>query len=660
MKLHSIFRTRNVNVAVFAMAISLLPVIQSPMAFAAEKSFDCPGGGSYIVADGAVVTDWDRECLGDVVLDDSVTKLDYAGFFSKATSITIPATTLTISDQAFVSPELLSINVASDNPNYKSVDGVLYSKDGATLILYPSNKVGESFTIADDVTTIKSYAFACLNNLKNLTISDSVTDIEYIGMVNGCNDNSLESYVVGEGNENYSSIDGVFFDKEATLQISYPKSKPGENYDMVSSVTKLQHSSFGYNQILKTIKLSENLETIDTYSFSGLNLATLHLPASVQEIAELGLDSTNSVTIDPENPNFVVSDGNLFNPDMTTLLVYFNNDSRTSYTVPSTVTSLGGFAFGNNDARSLIRLTFNTPLEEAGVVAGGPTKFLNLGNDFKLATHFENPWYFRELKKVNYCGNDAETIKDLNAQIAANWTTATLVCETAPPAEFSLSSQRETVVAGTPIKGYTITSSDSAATYSISPQADWYGLSFDPATGLLSGSPADQGASTSVVFKLTTSNSIGDVSATFTLTVDPVPVPVVVEPTPEVVEPTPEPIVPISEVVEPTPAAKSTYFATTTSTKNLSKVTVTKASTSAKVKLGKSLQFKIASVGKKAALVKVSVKDPSGKSYQVASKSIAKNKSYSSPIMKFSKVGKYTITTFVGSAKKVITVTVSK
>jgi hypothetical protein len=658
MKLHSIFRTRNINVAIFAMAVSLLPVIQSPMAFAEEISFDCPGGGKYIVADGAVKTDWDHECLGDVVLDDSVTKLDYVGFFSKATSITIPATTLTISDEPLVSSELLSINVASANPNYKSVDGVLYSKDGATLILYPTNKVGESFTIADDVTTIQSYAFGCLNNLKNLTLSDSVTEVGQIGMVNGCNDNSLESYSVGEGNENYSTIDGVLFDKEATLQIAYPKSKPGENYDMVSSVTKLQSSSFGYNRELKTIKLSENLETIGVYSFNSLNLATLHIPASVQVIAELGLDSTNSVTVDPENPNFVVSEGNLFNPDMTTLLVYFNDDSRTSYTVPSTVTSLGGYAFGNNDARSLVRLTFNTPLEEAGTVTGGPTKFLNLGNDFKLATHFENSWYFRELKKVNYCGNDAETIKDLNAQIVANWTTATLVCETAPPAEFSLSSQRETVVAGTPIMGYTITSSDSSATYSIYPQADWYGLSFDPATGLLTGSPAGVDASTSVVFKLTSSNSIGDASATFTLTVDPVPVPVVVEPTPE-------PVVPISEVVEPTPVvispvAKSTYFAVTTSTKNLSRVAVTKAATTAKVKLGKSLQFMIASVGKKAALVKVSVKDPSGKSYSVASKSIAKNKSYSSPIMKFSKVGKYTITTFVGSAKKVITVTVSK
>ena len=89
-------------------------------------------------------------------------------------------------------------------------------------------------------------------------------------------------------------------------------------------------------------------------------------------------------------------------------------------------------------------------------------------------------------------------------------------------------------------------------------------------------------------------------------------------------------------------------------------MSITKAATSASIKLGDSLQFKIASVGPKAALVKVSVKDPSGKSYSVASKSIAKNKSYSSPIMKFSKAGNYTITTTVGSAKKVITVKVSK
>jgi hypothetical protein len=72
------------------------------------------------------------------------------------------------------------------------------------------------------------------------------------------------------------------------------------------------------------------------------------------------------------------------------------------------------------------------------------------------------------------------------------------------------------------------------------------------------------------------------------------------------------------------------------------------------------LQFKISSVGSKAVVVKVSVKDPSGQSYSIASNAIAKNNSYASPILKFSKVGSYTITAYVGSAKKVIMVKVSK
>jgi hypothetical protein len=430
------------------------------MAFAEEISFDCPSGGKYIVADGVLKGDYDNECLGDVVFDDSVTTLNYVGFFSKVTSVTIPATVETIENQPLVSSELVSIEVDSSSENFTSIDGVLYSKDEETLILYPANKAGESYTIPEGVTTIMSYAFSCLNNLKTLTLSDSVTEVGQIGNVNGCNDNSLESYIVGEGNGTYSSIDGVLFDKEATLQVAYPKSRPGENYDMVSSVTKLQSTSFGYNQILKTIKLSENLETIGRYSFDGLNLATLNLPASVAVVEDLGLDSTKSVTVDPANPNFVVSDGNLFNADLTSLIVYFNDDLRTSYTVPSTVTSLGEFPFGNYDARSLLRLTINTPLEVAGIITGGPTKFLNLGNDFTLADHFENSWDFNELKKVNYCGDDAETIKDLNAQIAAKWTTATLVCETTSPA-LTLSSESETVEVGSAIKGYTLSKSES-------------------------------------------------------------------------------------------------------------------------------------------------------------------------------------------------------
>ena len=84
------------------------------------------------------------------------------------------------------------------------------------------------------------------------------------------------------------------------------------------------------------------------------------------------------------------------------------------------------------------------------------------------------------------------------------------------------------------------------------------------------------------------------------------------------------------------------------------------ASAAVSTKVGKSLQVTVASVGTKTVPVMVSVKDPAGKSYQIASVTVSKNKAYLAPIIKFAKAGTYVITTYVGTNKKVVTVKVAK
>ena len=76
-------------------------------------------------------------------------------------------------------------------------------------------------------------------------------------------------------------------------------------------------------------------------------------------------------------------------------------------------------------------------------------------------------------------------------------------------------------------------------------------------------------------------------------------------------------------------------------------------------KVGRSLQVAVATVGTKTTPVKVSVKDPAGKSYQIASVTVSKNKSYAAPIVKFAKAGTYTFTINIGSSKRTVTVKVS-
>jgi len=92
----------------------------------------------------------------------------------------------------------------------------------------------------------------------------------------------------------------------------------------------------------------------------------------------------------------------------------------------------------------------------------------------------------------------------------------------------------------------------------------------------------------------------------------------------------------------------------------VTKVSLKSSTTSVVTKVGKSLQITIPTVGTKSVLVKVSVKDPAGATYTVASTAVAKYKAYEAPTVKFSKPGNYVVTVFLGTAKKILTVKVSK
>ncbi|MEE5993784.1 MAG: leucine-rich repeat protein, partial [Oscillospiraceae bacterium] len=64
---------------------------------------------------------------------------------------------------------------SKQNPDYTSIDGILYDKEGTTLICCPAGK--SSITIPDSVTTIGSSAFSGCTSLTSVTIPDSVTTI---------------------------------------------------------------------------------------------------------------------------------------------------------------------------------------------------------------------------------------------------------------------------------------------------------------------------------------------------------------------------------------------------------------------------------------------------------------------------------------------------
>ena len=129
------------------------------------------------------IGDWvfyDCTSLTSVTIGNSVTSIGYGAFgnCTSLTSITIPSSVTSIKYEyaSFAScTSLTSINVNENNPNYSSLNGILYNKAKTTIICVPI-KINGSITIPNSVTSIGESAFRN-SSLTNVTIPNSVISI---------------------------------------------------------------------------------------------------------------------------------------------------------------------------------------------------------------------------------------------------------------------------------------------------------------------------------------------------------------------------------------------------------------------------------------------------------------------------------------------------
>ena len=108
-----------------------------------------------------------------VRIHSSVTTIDAHAFSEcqKLKSVYIPASVTSIGYAPFYKcNELEEIIVAEDNPNYKSVNGVLYNKEMTEVIQYPGGKLTKSYTAPSSVVSINREAFAGNYNLNMVVL----------------------------------------------------------------------------------------------------------------------------------------------------------------------------------------------------------------------------------------------------------------------------------------------------------------------------------------------------------------------------------------------------------------------------------------------------------------------------------------------------------
>lgn len=126
-----------------------------------------------------------QEALKSITLPDSLEKIGY-GVFNHCTALTninipqnvneIGAFAFQIDGWNYESGNISEITVDENNPNFKSVDGILFSKDGKTIVAYPVAKSGK-YDIPADVNKIAEAAFGSCQKLTAVSIPEGVVDI---------------------------------------------------------------------------------------------------------------------------------------------------------------------------------------------------------------------------------------------------------------------------------------------------------------------------------------------------------------------------------------------------------------------------------------------------------------------------------------------------
>ena len=265
-----------------------------------------------------------KGCTGltNITIPNSVTSIGDLAFegCTGLTSVTIPNSVTSIGGSAFSRCGLTSITI----PNSVTIIGnrAFMECTGLTSVTIPNGvtSIGEftfynctgltSVTIPNSVTSIGAQAFWDCTGLTSITIGNGVTSIARDAFY-GCE--GLTSINVAEDNLNYASIDGVLYSKDKKTLIMCPHGKTG------------------------SVTIPNSVTSIESGAFSGCGLT--------------------SINVAEDNLNYASIDGVLYSKDKKTLIRV--PITKTSFTIPNSVTSIGGFAFSG--CTGLTSMTVEAP-----------------------------------------------------------------------------------------------------------------------------------------------------------------------------------------------------------------------------------------------------------------------------------------------------------
>jgi uncharacterized repeat protein (TIGR02543 family) len=320
-----------------------------------------------------------KNTITSVTIPNSVTKLSSQAFYqcSALTTVTLGSGITEIPANAFYyCRKLSSVTLGSSVTAIRSM--AFYNCDLLASITLPSTVTSIEYNafaycyaltappLGSNLTLIGEMAFY-YSGIEQATIPASVTSIGKNAFTN-CN--KLTAITVDDANPAYASADGVLFNKGKTTLLSCPLTKTG-SYSIPSSVTAIADAAFAYSKLtgisipasvtsigeaaffncaeLTSIVIPNGVTELKAKAFYGCRkITSFNIPQSVASIDPQTFHSCmelSSFTVDAGNASFSTDGVALYDKGKTRIIQFAIQAPQTSYTLPSTVTEIGDYAF---------------------------------------------------------------------------------------------------------------------------------------------------------------------------------------------------------------------------------------------------------------------------------------------------------------------------
>ncbi|MDY3938538.1 MAG: leucine-rich repeat protein [Oscillospiraceae bacterium] len=197
--------------------------------------------------------------LKKITVSDTVTSIGNGAFLANSSleNIVLPDSLISIGDMAFSGTSLKKVNIPESVANI-----------GVSAFFVPEKTKEEANKV---ITILKNLGFKCK------TVSNDLIEIN-----------------VDEKNKNYSSENGVLFNKSKTLLVAYPCGLTGE-YTIPVSVCEINKGAFIGSKLSK-ITVSGGVRKIGKEAFSYSEITNIIFFDGVECIEELAFDSCRNLT----------------------------------------------------------------------------------------------------------------------------------------------------------------------------------------------------------------------------------------------------------------------------------------------------------------------------------------------------------------------------